>query len=80
MARSTDLYLKVIAIRLLFEKNGNLLSGLRKKYPAACKFVNETNHVENDYIFQLNPIKFFGIPKCYLEQLENFLKDDSGLM
>ena len=80
LTHSTDLYLKVIAIRLLFEKNGDLLSRLRKKYPAACKFVNETNHVENDYIFQLNPMKYFGIPECFLTQLKDFLQMDSGLI
>lgn len=76
---STDMYVKVIAIRLLFERHDNLLSKLRKKYPATCKFVNETNHVENDYIFQLNPLKFFEIPECYMVQLNDFLQKDSGL-
>ncbi|MBO5167291.1 MAG: hypothetical protein J6B90_11930 [Lachnospiraceae bacterium] len=71
---------KVIAIRLLFERHDGLLTKLRKKYPAACKFVNETNHVENDYIFQLNPTKYFGVPECYLRQLEMFLVNDSGLV
>lgn len=80
LVRSTDLYSKTIAIRLLFERKEGLLTKLRQKYPAACKFVNETNHVENDYIFQLNPTKFFEIPKCYLEQLEKFLIEDSGLL
>lgn len=80
LAETTDLYVKVIVIRLLFERHEGLLSKLKKQYPATCKFVNETNHVENDYIFQLNPMKYFGVPKCYLEQLEAFLKNDSGLV
>lgn len=80
LSKTSEGYLKVIAIRLLFERNQGLLQKLRKKYPATCKFVNETNHVENDYIFQLNPIKFFGVPECYLTQLETFLREDSGLI
>lgn len=80
LSKASNLYIKVIAIRLLFERHEGLLIKLRQKYPATCKFVNETNHVENDYIFQLNPMKYFGIPKCYLEQLELFLKYDSGLV
>lgn len=76
---STDKYVKIIAIRLLFERHEGLLQKLKKKYPATCKFVNETNHVENDYVFQLNPLKFFEIPQCYLMQLNDFLRNDSGL-
>lgn len=80
LSKSEDRYIKVIAIRLLFERHEGMLGKLRQKYPATCKFVNETNHVENDYIFQLNPTKFFGVPECYLEQLEKFLIEDSGLL
>lgn len=80
LSKSSDRYIKIIAIRLLFERHEGMLVKLKHKYPATCKFVNETNHVENDYIFQLNPTKFFGVPECYLEQLENFLNDDSGLI
>ena len=80
LSNSADRYIRVIAIRLLFERHEGMLGKLRQKYPATCKFVNETNHVENDYIFQLNPTKFFGVPECYLEQLEKFLTEDSGLV
>ncbi len=74
-----DMYVKVIAIRLLFERNDSLLKRLRKKYPAAYKFVNESNHVENDYVFQLNPLKYYSIPECYLMQLKDFLENDSDI-
>ena len=79
-------YTQTIAIRFLFEKDrssGSLLSQLKKEYPNACKFVNETNHIENDYIFQLNPMSFFEIPEYYLNQLKKFcneklVKEDNG--
>lgn len=67
-------YEKSIAIRLIFER-AKLLIDLRRKYPGACKFINETNHIENDYIFQLDPNKFFDIPELYIQQLKKFLKD-----
>jgi ABC-type Mn2+/Zn2+ transport system ATPase subunit len=73
---STDAYGKIISIRLLFERSDGLLSKLRKKYPAACKYVNETNHVENDYIFQLNPFKYLSIPQFYMDQLEEFIASE----
>lgn len=71
--KSSDIYDKIIALRLLFERSDGLLFKLRKKYPAACKYVNETNHVENDYIFQLDPFKYFSIPKFYMDELEEFI-------
>ena len=80
LIKTDDLYVKVIAIRLLFERHEGLLTALRIKYPATCKFLNETNHVENDYIFQLDPTKYFGIPQCYMQQLEDFLLNDSGFI
>ena len=70
---SHDLYHRIISIRLLFERVDGALSLLRKEFPAACKFVNETNHIENDYIFQLDPRKYFSIPSLYLEQIANFI-------
>lgn len=80
LINGNDVYSKIIAIRLLFERYNGLLSGLRKKYPAACKFVNETNHIENDYIFQLDPFKFFEIPEIYLTELKDFLSSQQELI
>lgn len=77
LVEKADKYTQTIAIRFLFEKDrsgGSLLSQLKKEYPNACKFVNETNHIENDYIFQLDPMKFFEIPEYYLNQLKAFCK------
>lgn len=70
---SEDTYSRIIASRLYFERHDGMLNDLGRKFPAACKFVNETNHIENDYIFQLNPFKFFEIPVLYLNQVREFL-------
>lgn len=74
--KSPYIYDKIITLRLLFERFDRLLSKLRKKYPAAYKYVNETNHVENDYIFQLDPFKYFSIPKLYRDELEEFINSE----
>lgn len=68
-----SVYFRILAIRLLFERCDGLMSKLRKEYPEACKFLNETNHIENDYVFQLNPEKFFSIPKVYVHEIKEFL-------
>lgn len=76
----SDGYDKIVALRLLFQRFDGLLSKLRKKYPAACKYINETNHVENDYIFQLDPFKYLSIPKFYIDQLEEFVSTNINVL
>lgn len=73
LAQSPETYVKIIASRFLFERINGLLGALKKAYPAAAKFMNETNHIENDYVFQLNPCKYFEIPKRYLDEITHFL-------
>lgn len=71
----SDGYEKIVSLRLLFQRD-DMLAKLKKRYPAACKYINETNHVENDYIFQLNPFKYFSIPKSYMDQLDEFVNSN----
>lgn len=73
-------YEKIIAVRLLFERNDKMLLDFRRKHFAACKFINESNHVENDYIFQLDPTKYFDIPSLYLEEIISFLKENEEII
>lgn len=67
-------YFRTIAVRLLFERSEGTLKEFRKEFPGTCKFLNETNHIENDYVFQLDPTKFFVIPSIYLKQIDEFIK------
>lgn len=67
-------YEKVIAFRLRLERNETLRANLRRNYPATYKFINETNHIENDYVFQLNPSKFFFIPENCLNELNSCIQ------
>lgn len=67
-------YQKILAIRLLMERNEKFRSKLRRTHPEVSKFLNETNHIENDYVFQLNPEKFFTIPKMYLRVIDALIE------
>lgn len=71
-----SLYGKVIATRLLFEREEGLLAKLRRSAPGACKFINESNHIENDYVIQLDPRKYFSIPDNYLCDLIGFINEN----
>ncbi|MCR5531720.1 MAG: AAA family ATPase [Lachnospiraceae bacterium] len=70
---TTNYYYKTIAARLLLERKEGLLQQLRKEFPAACKFLNESNHIENDYVFQLDPRKFYSAPKNFISEIESFV-------
>lgn len=73
---SNDDYLVVLSARLLFERNNGLFKKIERLVPGIKKFMDETNHIENDYIFQLNPHKFSELPKCFIEKIKEFVKDN----
>ena len=68
-----NLYFRILVIRLLFERCEGFMTMLRREHPEACKFLNETNHIENDYVFQLDPEKFYSIPKIYVQEISYFI-------
>lgn len=72
---TADPYEKLLIARLLFERR-ELLIKLRRQYPALGKFLNESNHIENDYVFQLDPRKYLQIPQCYMSQLDDFVSHE----
>ena len=72
--QNDSVYFRVLVIRLLFERNKSLMTMLRRKHPEAFKFLNETNHIENDYVFQLDPERFYSIPEVYVQEIHNFLE------
>ena len=69
-----DSYHKVLAFRLLLERHEDIFKDLRKNEPGTYKFINETNHIENDYVFQLNPLEFYSVPDLYLEKLRQAIE------
>lgn len=69
-------YDKIICIRIILEQTKemdlNLFRQLRREYPLSFKFLNETNHIENDYIFQLDPLKFHLLPAKIKDEINSF--------
>lgn len=72
-------YNKVIIARFLFERDDDMLRKLRREYPGLCKYINESNHIENDYIYQLDPRKYFDLPSDYEQQLNKFIDANFNL-
>ena len=42
------------------------------------KFINETYHVENDYLFQLNPLSFNTIPHYIIAECDRIIAEDEA--
>ena len=45
------------------------------------KFINEAFHIENDYIYQLNPADYQTVPQYVIDECDSFiakLHDDGG--
>lgn len=76
--KSSNHYLKTLAFRLWCEQHrddhDDYLNDLRGRFPDLCKFINSTNHIENDYVFQLDPNKFFQISDTYYQEILKFLR------
>lgn len=65
----------------LYQKSGSRHSKLqlfrllekRHENEVITKFLNETFHIENDYIMQLNPIKYDSVPQYIIEECDKIL-------
>jgi len=59
---STSNYEKLQLYRILFNENS--------ENHVVKKFVNETFHVENDYLFQLNPREYVTVPQYIIDECD----------
>lgn len=55
-------YKKLQIYRIMFNKNSS--------NSAIKKFVNETFYIENEYLFQLNPLEYDTIPQYIIEECD----------
>lgn len=67
-------YDRIIALRILLERHSDWFKEVGKKEPGLYKFLNESNHIENDYIFQLDPREYYSVPLHYVNVIENFIQ------
>ena len=58
-------YEKLHLYRIIFDNKDDLIDS-----DVARKFINEAFHIENDYIYQLNPREFQTVPYFVIEQCD----------
>jgi ABC-type Mn2+/Zn2+ transport system ATPase subunit len=65
-----DSFAKIILFRILIDG----LEKIKKPDDVFMKFINEIYHIENDFLFQLNPEKFDITPQFIIEVCDTFVK------
>lgn len=68
-------YIYNVYLRLLIEKDSRIREIMKKKYSSFLKVLDETHHIEDDYLFQLNPNQFYNLPSNFEKNLAEFSKD-----
>lgn len=62
-------YEKLHMYRIIFD---DLEEGIKSDIIA--KFINESFHIENDYIYQLNPVKYPTVPSYVIEECDKLIQ------
>ena len=67
----TNDYLKIQLFRALFEVNpGKEI----KEEDVLVKFINESYHIENDYAYYLDMVKFETVPEYIVRAIDNYME------
>lgn len=62
-------YEKLHLYRIIFDDKADVIGS-----DVIQKFINEAFHIENDYIYQLNPKEFQTVPHFVIEQCDHYVK------
>ena len=65
-------YEKACIFRVMYGKNKDS----KKKEKILWKQLNEIYHIENTFLYQLNPIEFDTIPQFIIEQCDNIINSE----
>ena len=74
-------YIKMLILRAYTEQNKEARERLRKKNDVLRKYVDETFHIENDYIYSLDVRSFNIVPDNHIKDADDFViseKNNSG--
>ena len=66
--KTTSNYEKLHLYRMIFDDKNDLIGT-----DVIQKFINEAFHIENDYIYQLNPRTFQTVPHFVIEQCDRYV-------
>ena len=71
----TNNYIKIQLFRVYLESSGNR-NKLKERNSIVLKYIDEIYHIENDYIFSLDLIKFDIIPNFIINSIDEFMSSE----
>ena len=71
----TNNYIKIQMFRVYLESSGNR-NKLKERNSIVLKYIDEIYHIENDYIFSLDLIKFDIIPDFIINSIDEFMSSE----
>jgi hypothetical protein len=69
-------YIKMLILRVYTEQSKDARECLRKGNDVLRKYVDETYHIENDYIYSLDVRHFNIVPENHIIYADRFVKDE----
>lgn len=76
----SNVYVKMLILRAYTEANKTARERLRMKNDVLRKYVDETYHIENDYIYSIDVRKFNIVPDNYIADADDFVKSEMELL
>lgn len=73
-------YFKLLILRAYVERNSSARDRLKEQDTILRKCVDETFHIENDYLFSLDVRKFTIVPLYYCECADHFMEAELSLL
>lgn len=73
-------YIKMLILRAYTEQNTEARERLRSKNDVLRKYIDETYHIENDYIYSLDIRKFNVVPENYINDANEFIESEIQLL
>ena len=69
--QSSNNYEKLHIYRIVFDGQGDSIQS-----DVIQKFINQAFHIENDYIYQLNPAMFQTVPQYVIDECNRFFSNE----
>lgn len=69
-------YIKMLILRAYTEQDKDARERLRKHNDVLRKYVDETYHIENDYLYSLDVRRFNIVPDNYITDAERYVADE----
>jgi energy-coupling factor transporter ATP-binding protein EcfA2 len=72
-------YIKMLILRAYTEQNAEARDRLRKTNDVLRKYIDETYHIENDYLYSLDVRRFNIVPDYYIDDADRFVTNEKAI-